>query len=172
MKLDLACGQRKREGFLGVDIAACEGVDTVFDLRTTPWPWADQSVEEVWCSHFFEHLDGDERIAFMHELWRVLVPDGKATIITPYWASMRAIQDPTHKWPPVCESSYAYFNKPWRDVNKLNHYPIHCDFDFTHAFAIDREWASRDTSVQWYAARHLQNTVNDLVVTLTRRSGR
>lgn len=169
MKLDLACGQRKREGFHGVDIVACPGADQVFDLRTTPWPWHDASVDEVWCSHFFEHLTGEQRMAFMEELWRVLKPDAQATLITPYWSSIRAVQDPTHQWPPVCEASYLYFNKPWRESNKLDHYPIRCDFDFNHAYAIDPTWAGKDQTVQRYAAHHYLNVANDLVVTLTKR---
>jgi hypothetical protein len=38
MKLDLGCGTKKREGFVGVDSMTLPGVDVVVDLRITPWP--------------------------------------------------------------------------------------------------------------------------------------
>ena len=56
-KLDLGCGKNKQAGFVGVDERAFEGVDVAHDLRR-PWPWSDSSVDEVHCSHFLEHLTG------------------------------------------------------------------------------------------------------------------
>jgi predicted SAM-dependent methyltransferase len=103
-KLDLGAGENKREGFLGVDLYV--PTDLKVDLVKFPWPWKDATVQEVFCSHFLEHVPGPTRIPWFDELWRILVPSGKATIITPYWASMRAIQEPTHQWPPISESSY------------------------------------------------------------------
>lgn len=170
LKLDLACGQNKTPGFLGVDIVGAPGVDVVFDLRQTPWPWKDGEVAEVVCSHFLEHLTGEERIAFMDELWRVLAEGGKATIITPYYTSMRAVQDPTHKWPPVCEASYLYFNKGWREQNRLDHYPIRCDFDFSYGYLLAGDVAARAQEFRDYAIRSLNNSVNDLQVVLTKKA--
>jgi hypothetical protein len=37
VKLDLGCGTRKQEGFLGIDIRPFPGVDRMCDLRKTPW---------------------------------------------------------------------------------------------------------------------------------------
>ncbi len=67
IKLDIGCGKNKTKSndqfpFTGVDVLAFDGVDLVLDVRQTPWPWADESVDEVFSSHFLEHLDGDERI--------------------------------------------------------------------------------------------------------------
>ena len=74
LKLDLGCGKNKREGFLGVDCRKFDGVDQVVDLLKLKrdveewrilgkpksdghdlferWPWKDNSVAEVHCSHF------------------------------------------------------------------------------------------------------------------------
>jgi hypothetical protein len=169
MKLDLGCGINKREGFVGVDISADCKADIVHDLRVTPWPFKDGEVTEVWCSHFFEHLSGPERMAFMDELYRVMKPGAQATLITPYWNSMRAIQDPTHAWPPVCEASYLYFNKGWREQNGLQHYPIKCDFDFGYGYALDGDWQVRSQESRQFALKHYNGVVNDLQVVLTRR---
>ena len=169
LKLDLACGQNKQPNFTGVDIAAVEGVDVVHDLRQAPWPFADESVEEVHCSHFLEHLDGAERIAFMHELYRVLITGGKATMIFPYYSSMRAVQDPTHKWPPVAEASFLYFNQAWLKENRLDHYPITCDFDFNFGYNIPNDVAVRSQEARDFAIRHYWNAVSDGIITLTKR---
>jgi hypothetical protein len=55
VKLDIACGQAKKEGFIGVDIARLPGVDIVHDLEQFPWPFDDNSIEEARCSHYVEH---------------------------------------------------------------------------------------------------------------------
>src|ERR1051326_1395589 len=80
LKLDLGCGPNKKPGFLGVDRRAFDGVDVVTDL-TGPWPWADQSVEEIHMSHVLEHFTGKERVHIFNEMHRVLIKGGKATII-------------------------------------------------------------------------------------------
>ena len=110
LKLDIGCGKGKKAGFHGVDSIAFDGVDTVFDVRTSPWPWADNSVEEVHCSHFLEHLTATERVQFMNEMWRVMKEGAKATLITPHWGSNRAYGDPTHQWPPVSEMWFYYLD--------------------------------------------------------------
>src|ERR1700751_2644070 len=92
LKLDLGCGTRKKDGFVGVDIRNFKGVDKVADL-TKGWPWKNNSVDEVYCSHFIEHLEVPERIHFVNELYRVLKPGATALIITPHWCSHRAYGD-------------------------------------------------------------------------------
>src|ERR1051326_1205179 len=132
LKLDLGCGDSRREGFTGVDKFKTPSVDIIHDLFKFPWPFKANSVEEVWCSHFFEHVPKDKRAPFMDELHRVMQVGGKATFITPYYKSPRATQDFSHEWPPISEESYLYFNKGWREVNKLTHgnYEMTCDFDY------------------------------------------
>jgi len=167
LKLDLGCGETPVSGFKGVDFYA--KADFKVNLRKFPWPWKSDSVSEVWCSHFFEHIPGPERIPFMDELYRVLIPGGKATIITPYWTSARAVQDPTHAWPPVAVSSYLYFNKGWREANKLTHYLGKCDFDFSYGYLLTPETASKEKEAQEFFIKHYLDAVSDLQVVLTKR---
>lgn len=152
-----------------MDIVKTPATDIVWDLRFTPWPWKDNEVDEAHAAHFLEHLTGRERITFMNELHRVLKPGAQATIITPYWSSMRSVQDPTHEWPPIAEASYLYFNKKWREDNKLDHYAIYADFDFGYAYNVDTGWAMRNQEARDFALRYYSNVVADLVVTLTKR---
>lgn len=170
LKLNLGCGKKKVDGFTGVDISPDCGADIVHDLSAFPWPFDDDSVDEVQAVHFLEHLDGYERMAFMNELWRVMKPDATATIITPYGQNARMFQDPTHKWPPVVESSYLYFNRKWREDNELDHYPLTCNFDFSYGYQIDNPWASRSTEAKDFALKHYFNVAADLHVILTKRT--
>lgn len=168
MRLDLGCGANKREGFIGVDISAECGADIVHDLRITPWPFPDGSVDEVHCAHFFEHLTGSERIAFMDEMYRIMRPGATARVITPYWTSVGAIQDPTHQWPPVAEASYRYFNKAWRQRAGVPHYGINSDFDATFQLLLNPDWQKRAPQEQQFGVRFHVNVVQELAALLTR----
>ena len=123
LKLNLCAGKSRMDGYLSVDQIAFDGLDVVADLRQ-PWPWADSSVSEIHLSHALEHFDSMERVHIFTEMYRVLIPGGRATIITPHWASQRAYGDPTHKWPPVSEFAYYYLWKEWRVAN-APHVPVH-----------------------------------------------
>lgn len=174
IRLDLGCGRNKIKDeanpWTGVDMIAFEGVDVVMDLRGT-WPWADESVDEVHCSHFLEHLTGAERIQFFNELHRVLKPGAQARIITPHWSHERAYGDPTHQWPPVCSWTYFYLSKPWRDIN-APHTGYTCDFDYVLA-------GTHDPNDQYVAFRTMEvkatlmarnvNVTTDLIATLTKK---
>jgi hypothetical protein len=169
LKLDLACGVRKREGFIGVDFSPEVGADVVLDLRQMPWPWADGSVDEVYCAHFFEHLTGAERMRFMDELYRVMHVGAKATLITPHGRSDGAAQDPTHQWPPVLEASYHYFNRAQREQMFVGHYPIVCDFDVQLGVRYEPYWASRPDAERQTALQRFNNVAYELVAQLTKR---
>ena len=56
LKLDLACGQNRAEGYFGCDIAAGENVDAVVDLEVYPWPIETDSAEDIVCNHYIEHV--------------------------------------------------------------------------------------------------------------------
>lgn len=168
VKLNLACGQIKEDGWIGVDIAKTDKTDIVFDLRKKKWPWKNDSVDEVTCSHFVEHLTGAERITFFAELYRVMKKGAKATIVCPYWSSMRSVQDPTHQWPPVCEATFLYFNKAWREQNKLDHYDIHSNFDFTYGYSLAPHLSVRNDETKQFAIANYVNSVMDLHVTMTK----
>ena len=117
MRYDLGVGNNKQKGFIGVDIIKNgTQADIQFDLLKFPWTFAkDNSTEEIFCSHFIEHIGhgngfNDPLFDFFNEIWRVLKVGGKATFITPYYTSMRAFQDPTHQR-FITEATYAYFSK-------------------------------------------------------------
>lgn len=168
MKLDLGCGKNKKEGFIGVDCRAFDGVDVVADLRK-PWPWENDSVDEVHCSHFVEHLTAPERIHFVNELHRVLKTGGKASIITPHWASSRAIGDLTHQWPPVGEMWYFYLSKDWRKDNAPHNDEYTCDFSATWGYGMHPSLLSRNQEYQNHAVTFFKEAAQDLHATIVKK---
>src|SRR6185437_10575793 len=103
IRLDLGCGDNKREGFAGVDKFKTASTDYIVDLFKFPWTtdkgysWKDNSVDEMFCSQFVEHIPAAIRPRFFEEAWRVLKEDAQFVVIVPYWASMRSVQDFTHE---------------------------------------------------------------------------
>lgn len=165
LRYDLGAGNNKQEGFRGVDIMP--GSDIVADLNK-PWKFAkDNSVDELYCSHFVEHVD--DLMHFFNEAHRVLKPGCNLTIIAPYYSSVRCWQDPTHKH-AISENSLLYYNKAWREQNGLQHYPITADFDFSYGFAYDPVWQNRSEEARAFAQRFYINVIMDLQATLTKRT--
>ena len=187
IKLSLACGDNKPEGFKGVDVVKTASTDYVQDLFSFPWSqFEDNSVDEIECSNFVEHIPhGNSRddpfFQFFDEIYRILKPaefsasnpniptKGFAHIVCPYYSSIRAWQDPTHSR-AISEASFLYLNKQWRIDNKLQHYPVSCDFDFTYGYVLDPVWQTRSQEAQAFAIKHYINTVSDIQVQLVKRT--
>ena len=167
-KLDLGCGTRKQPGFHGVDAIEFVGVDQVVDLRQ-PWPWADGSIEEVYSSHFVEHLTNRERVHFFNELYRVLKDKGTARIIVPHWANHCAYGDPTHQWPPFSEWAALYWDAQWRAGN-APHVDYTCDFVTQIAQSFDERIFPFSDERKQYMLAHNLNSARDLFFTLTKRT--
>lgn len=173
IRLDFGCGPNKyadaQGAFQGVDRLAFDGkVDHVMDIRQTPWPWADNSVEEARASHFVEHLTGAERVVFFNELYRVLKPGAKFYMIVPHWSHDCAYGDPTHQWPPISEWMVLYLGKAWRDAN-APHCGYTCDFDTTYAYAVEQDAQTRAPEVQAFWAKHYRNVLREMHATMIKR---
>jgi len=187
LKLSLGGGDIIPEGFLGVDIVKTKSTTYVQDLMKFPWKqFKDNSVDEIECSNFVEHIPhGDSRhdpfFQFFDEIHRILKPaefdpnnpniptKGFATIVCPYYSSMRAWQDPTHQR-AISEASFLYINKQWRVDNKLDHYPVTCDFDFNYGYSVSPEWQNRSDESRTFAIKHYNNVVTDIQVQIVKRS--
>lgn len=194
VKLDLACGQNKKSSdYIGVDIIDDKNVDLVHDLNVYPYPFEDNSVDEIYCSHYVEHIPHDNwrsillecdtfeefkkkalqpqidgLIKFMNEIYRILKPDGKVKIIAPYVTHVRAFGDPTHTR-YIHDWSFYYFNKEWRDINKLDKYPIFCDFDIRYSYLIDESLILKSDEVRKEIFHKNWNCITDLIIDLTKR---
>lgn len=173
LRLDLGAGQSPREGFEGVDIYP--GSVHCHDLFKFPWPWKDDEVDELHCSHFVEHLPmefvvhngrrKDMFFAFFDECFRVLKPGGKMLVIVPACRNDRAFQDPTHRR-FLNETSWFYLNAEWRGLNKLDHYCVDSDFGFNCVPIIPVEVSLLHPEAQARRMRESWNVVIDYHVTL------
>jgi len=164
LKLDLACGERKEPGFIGVDHKDVPGVDVVCDLENYPWDIESNSVFEIRCSHYIEHTK--DLKSFMEECYRILVNGGIMTLIAPYYTSIRAFQDYTHVR-PISENTFIYFNQPWLKSQKLSHYGVECDFDIDSIkYIYNSIWEARGHEAREWARVHYNNVVADVITVL------
>lgn len=185
LKLDLGCGLNPRPGFEGVDNLA--PAQHKVDLLKFPWPWDDDSAEELNCSHFIEHIDArnveprdlvdanpmsierwvgvDLFFAFFDECHRVLRHEGKLHVITPSARNNRAFQDPTHRR-FIVQETFLYLHKAWRDAVGLSHYRVRCDFAGSCNPSITAEVAQREATVQEALIRERWNATIDWHATL------
>lgn len=175
-KLDIGCGPNKKgPEWIGVDQTKFTGVDVVCDLNLA-WPFGDGSAEEIHSSHCIEHFDAVQRVHVYNEMFRVLKPGGKATIIAPFWSSGRAYGDPTHKWPPVSGFSFYYLLKSWRMANAphsdFEHWKsgYKCDFDVTWGFGMHQSLQARNQEYQQFALTFYVEAAQDVIATLVKRS--
>jgi SAM-dependent methyltransferase len=173
IKLNLGSGPNKMDGYISVDSIAFPNVDTVTDL-TKPWPWANDSVAEVHCSHTLEHFERLDRIHFANELYRVLAPGGKASIIVPHWNSNRAYGDMTHCWPPVSEMWFYYLSKDWRKGNaphddiEFNPKGYTCNFQCTWSYSVHPSLTIRNAEYQQHAIQFWKEACQDIMATLVK----
>ena len=88
LQLNLGCGRSPLPGWVNVDLSPLPGIDVVADLdacRTTPLPFADNSVSKMQMSHVLEHIH--DTLALMQELHRIAEPNALFTIRCPYGSS-------------------------------------------------------------------------------------
>ena len=95
MRLNLGSGSRPVHGYVNVDIADIPGVDVVYDLDVTPWPWEDGTVLEIVGQDIFEHVANP--VGFMMQAHRVLKEGGSLLLKVPHFRHQDAFTDPTHR---------------------------------------------------------------------------
>ena len=162
MKLDLGCGNKKKEGFVGIDIIPLPEVDTVIDLEKFPWPFESDSIDEVYCSHYIEHTN--DLVKFMDEVWRICRPGALCIFIAPYHSSSLAVQDPTHKQ-HISENTFYYFSAKWREGYTIGYYPIKANFEIVSIKGIySADWVGKPENEIEYAKKHYLNVLDHLIV--------
>jgi hypothetical protein len=99
MRLNLGCGAVTPAGWINVDyaigarLARMPGLKLFFNVRWDPsivihdltkrLPWADGTVDAIYCSHTLEHLDREQGARFLVECRRVIGPHGVVRIVVP-----------------------------------------------------------------------------------------
>ena len=157
--IDLGCGTRKRQDTLGLDKYRANGVDLVCDIENGI-PIEDNSVDKIYATYFLEHVDN--LIFIFQEMYRILVNGGTLELLVPYYNSINAFKDPTHKH-FFTEESFRYFSgERWYGSD----YNINTDFR-----VIDIKYHYSKLVPPWmpfkrYLRRHFMNLVGAIEVTL------
>lgn len=105
--LDLGCGKKKRPGAIGVDYSDRHNADVIHDLNVFPYPLMGDEFDEIYLDNVLEHLDDPMRV--MEEVHRLSKPGGLVKVIVPYFRSVWAFIDPTHKHFFTVDS-FAYYD--------------------------------------------------------------
>lgn len=181
MKLNLGCGYHHLDGYINVDSQpACEP-DQVVDLETFPWPFGDDSADEIVLSHVLEHLGQTTEVYLniIKELYRVSRKDAVIRIAVPHPRHDDFTIDPTHVRPILPEQFHMYSKKncrQWREDGAANT-PLadYLDVDFE---VEDVQWTPSDP---WVAklqsgdvssadladmAQHQYNILKEIHITL------
>ena len=119
--LDLGCGNKKRNGTIGVDFNSRLDGDVNHDLNEFPYPFESETVDKVYIDNCLEHLDNPLRV--MEEIYRMLKKGGEVKVIVPYFRSPYAFHDPTHKTFYTTQS-FSYYDPD---------HPICIKYDYTKA---------------------------------------
>lgn len=123
MRLDLGCGTKKQDGYVGMDKLKIEGVDIIHDIENIPWPIENNVCTHINASHVLEHISPTKIIDVMNEIWRVMKQGCELDARTPYGDYYKF--DPTHQiefmaptWLYFCPSDTQFYNiykpKPWK----------------------------------------------------------
>jgi SAM-dependent methyltransferase len=132
-KLNLGCGEHKKEGFINLDWSPLNAPDVVHDLNALPYPFADNSIDEVEAFHVLEHLD--KPFAIMKELHRILKPEGVLHIKVPHFSRGFTHAEHTHGF----------------DVT----FPLYFRKDFTTSGFYGVEYRLERMELHWLAFFHL-----------------
>lgn len=106
--LDLGCGHAKVKGAIGVDLVPLPEVDLVTNLDRIPYPFADNSFDQIYLNDVIEHLPNT--IKAMEELYRICKPGAHVYIRVIHWSSELNATDPTHVR-AFTDNTFDFFGK-------------------------------------------------------------
>ena len=81
VKLNLGCGDDKKEGYVNMDFSKEVNPDKVWNFEKTPLPFRTNSVDEILAFHILEHINNF--IPLMHDFHRICKNGAIIKIKTP-----------------------------------------------------------------------------------------
>ena len=124
MKLNLGGGllhEGNRKDFVNVDIL--KGSDVEHDLNKAPYPFKDNSIDFIYCSHCLEHLKEPE--LFFNECQRIMKKGARLHIIVPHYKHAWAYSNFGHRgfYEPnaidnVCINGGHIVKEPFKLIHK------------------------------------------------------
>jgi SAM-dependent methyltransferase len=123
-KVNLGGGNDKISGYFNIDILQMPNVDLVCDINEGI-PLPDNSVAEIITNHCLEHLD--DTVHIMQEIYRICSHGAIVKIKVPYFKSVGAFKDPTHKQ-FFTEKTFEYFDRSYIISGTLPEYQLPVNF--------------------------------------------
>ena len=125
MKLNLGCDSIILKDFVNVDKFDFYKPNIVHDLEVFPYPFKDNSVDEIILSHVLEHIGQipDVFNEIIKELYRICRNGSLINITVPHPRHDDFISDPTHVRLITLRSLSMYdqkLNKIWEEKNASN----------------------------------------------------
>ena len=125
MKLNLGCGSKILDGYINVDKYDYYKPDIVHDLEIFPYPFKDNSVDEILVSHVLEHIGQSPEIflQIIKEFYRVCHNNSLIKIVVPHPRHDDFLSDPTHVRPITILGLQLFdkeLNLKWEKKNVAN----------------------------------------------------
>lgn len=118
MKLNLGCGKDKLKGYINMDMRDY-GHNIVRDVRRGI-PFNDNTFDEVFTSHFMEHIGHEDIYFVVEEVYRVLKDGGKFIIRVPHSGTPQAFfPDHVSFWNK--EMVYALIHDPYQNYGQYKY---------------------------------------------------
>ena len=87
-KLNLGSGNNILEGYVNADMFKASGIDIVFDITKTPYPFKNNEFDEIYCRHILNHISENDRMKILDELYRISKSNGVIKILVPFaWSN-------------------------------------------------------------------------------------
>jgi len=94
--LNLGCGKTYIAGAENVDFGETKTCDRVLDLSSFPYPYEDNSIDEIYMLHLVEHFYYKDVVSLLKECHRILKNNGLLHIQCPHFTSMMALTPIDH----------------------------------------------------------------------------
>lgn len=109
-KLNLGCEAEYKEGWINIDFDKRSKADMYFNLNKTPYPFKENSIDEILASGVLEHLDNYYKV--MMELWRISNDRALIYISVPHFSNFLYSAEAEHK------RAFSYFSFGTPNSNK------------------------------------------------------
>jgi len=117
--LDIGCGRKKSDGFIGIDFSSLSDADITLDLNTQPLPFEDSTIDFVFSSHALEHLSSEGFQNVIKEIYRVLKPGCQFKLAVPYYSTSLNLANPFHN-NNICFNEHTFrFYSSEKDCHAL-----------------------------------------------------
>lgn len=164
MKIDLGCGNDKKQGYTGLNYPETSDSDIVHDLTNFPYPIDDDSVHRVYCDNVLEHFDREEVSEIMGEIVRICEDGAVVEICVPHYL---------HKNSAAGNHKSCYSSESFNCYLESHDYPVKDIPQNFRLISVDNCWRNqkivsliRSIFPDSWVASFVPNTVDELVFKL------